>query len=192
MMRLLILDNYDSFTFNLVHLIEKVSPITFDVIKNDQLSISNVSKYDKILLSPGPGLPFEAGIMPQILKTYASSKSILGVCLGFQAIGECFNSPLKNLTTVFHGRATPITVLNNDILFKGLPKQFKVGRYHSWVLDENQLSDQLEVTAVDENGFIMAAQHRSFDVRGVQFHPESILSEYGEEILKNWLLLSKT
>lgn len=191
-MRLLILDNYDSFTYNLVHLIEKVSAIQFEVFKNDQITLSEVSNYDKILLSPGPGLPSEAGIMPQLLHTYSSSKSIFGVCLGLQAIGECFNSPLKNLDTVFHGLATPIHVTHNDFIFEGIPNRFKVGRYHSWVIDEQQLSNQLQVTAVDESGLIMAAKHSLFDVRGVQFHPESILSEYGEVILKNWLIHSKT
>lgn len=189
-MRLLILDNYDSFTYNLVHLIEKVSTLPFDVIKNDQITLSQIAKYDKILLSPGPGLPSEAGIMPQLLKEFSSTKSIFGVCLGMQAIGEAFNSPLKNLESVFHGLATSVTILEEDILFKDLPKQFKVGRYHSWVIDEQKINSDLRITAVDDSGLIMAIKHKSYDLRGVQFHPESILSEHGETILKNWLASS--
>jgi len=186
-MRLLVLDNYDSFTYNLVHLIQKCSNIPFDVFNNDKISITQIDQYDKILLSPGPGLPIESGIMPQLLKTYHSSKSILGVCLGFQAIGELFNSPLKNLEHVYHGIATPITLTENDSIFTNCPKNFIVGRYHSWVIDEKTISPSLIVTALDENGLIMAAKHKHFDVRGVQFHPESILSEHGETIIKNWL-----
>jgi anthranilate synthase component 2 len=186
-MRLLILDNYDSFTYNLVHLIEKVSRIPFDIIKNDGISISEIAAYDKILLSPGPGLPSEAGIMPLVLKEYSSIKSIFGVCLGMQAIGEAFSSPLKNLPTVFHGMATPVMLLEEDILFQHVPKKFKVGRYHSWVIDENKISPDLIITCKDENGLIMAVKHKNYDVRGVQFHPESILSEHGETIIKNWL-----
>jgi anthranilate synthase component 2 len=186
-MRLLILDNYDSFTYNLVHLIEKVSLIPFDIIKNDGISISEIAAYDKILLSPGPGLPSEAGIMPLVLKEYSSIKSIFGVCLGMQAIGEAFSSPLKNLPTVFHGMATPVMLLEEDILFQHVPKKFKVGRYHSWVIDENKISPDLIITCKDENGLIMAVKHKNYDVRGVQFHPESILSEHGETIIKNWL-----
>jgi anthranilate synthase component II len=186
-MRLLILDNYDSFTYNLVHLIEKVSRIPFDIIKNDGISISEIAAYDKILLSPGPGLPSEAGIMPLVLKEYSSIKSIFGVCLGMQAIGEAFSSPLKNLPTVFHGMATPVMLLEEDILFQDVPKKFKVGRYHSWVIDENKISPDLIITCKDENGLIMAVKHKNYDVRGVQFHPESILSEHGETIIKNWL-----
>ena len=186
-MRLLVLDNYDSFTYNLVHLIEKVSDIPFDVLKNDQISLNEVNRYTKILLSPGPGLPSEAGIMPELLKTYAETKSILGVCLGLQAIGEAFGCPLKNLQTVVHGMATPVTITGQDLLFKNYPKVFNAGRYHSWVIDEKKINDSLIVTAVDEQGFIMAAKHKSYDVRGVQFHPESILSEYGETFIKNWL-----
>ena len=186
-MRLLVLDNYDSFTYNLVHLLEKCSDFPIDVIKNDQLKIVDVASYDKILLSPGPGLPSEAGVMPQLLKTYATSKSILGICLGLQAIGENFGCKLRNLDQVYHGLALPVTVLGNDELFKDCPQTFKVGRYHSWVLDAESLGRDLIVTAVDPSGLIMAAKHRSYDVRGVQFHPESILSEFGEIIIRNWL-----
>jgi anthranilate synthase component 2 len=185
--KLLVLDNYDSFTYNLVHLIEKVSDIKFDVIRNDKISLETVNCYDKILLSPGPGLPKDAGIMPELIKQYGSSKSILGVCLGLQAIGEVYGASLKNLNTVFHGLATPITILNNDVLFKNCPTTFTVGRYHSWVINNQSISNQLVITAIDEYGNIMALRHITYDVCGVQFHPESILSEYGETIIKNWL-----
>lgn len=186
-MRLLILDNYDSFTYNLAHLVEKVADIPFDVVKNDAISLREIEAYDKILLSPGPGLPKEAGIMPELLKTFHNHKSILGVCLGLQAIAENYGSPLKNLSHVFHGIATPIFNLNKDQLFANCPAKFSVGRYHSWVIDEKLLSPELVVTATDPDGLIMAARHINHDVRGVQFHPESILSEHGETIIKNWL-----
>ncbi len=186
-MKLLLLDNYDSFTYNLVHLIEKVSDIEIEVFRNDEISIDEVEKYDKILLSPGPGLPTDAGIMPELLKRYSSTKSILGVCLGLQAIGESFGASLLNLDTVFHGLATPIKVNVEDIIFYNCPKTFTVGRYHSWVVDTHFFPEDLQITATDENGNIMALKHKIYDVRGVQFHPESILSEYGEILIKNWL-----
>jgi len=186
-MKLLILDNYDSFTYNLAHLVEKVSNMPFDVIKNDKIAIEDVDRYSKIMLSPGPGLPKDAGIMPGLLKKYHNTKAIFGVCLGLQAIGEHFNSPLKNLETVFHGIATPINVIEKDTLFKDCPRSFNVGRYHSWVIDETQINKELIVTAKDNAGTIMAARHKTFNVSGVQFHPESILSECGETIIKNWL-----
>jgi anthranilate synthase component 2 len=186
-MKLLLLDNYDSFTYNLVHLIEKVSDIEIEVFRNDEISIDEVEKYDKILLSPGPGLPTDAGIMPELLKRYSSTKSILGVCLGLQAIGESFGASLLNLDTVFHGLATPIKVNVEDIIFYNCPKTFTVGRYHSWVVDTHFFPEDLQITATDENGNIMALKHKIYDVRGVQFHPESILSEYGEVLIKNWL-----
>jgi anthranilate synthase component 2 len=186
-LKLLILDNYDSFTYNLVHLIEKVSDISFEVFRNDKISLQEVNVFDKILLSPGPGLPKDAGIMPQLLKRYGTSKNIFGVCLGFQAIGELYGAKLKNLPTVFHGLATPITTIREDILFKNCPTTFNVGRYHSWVIDQGTVPDFFQVTAVDEDGNIMAGKHNAHNVRGVQFHPESILSEHGEIIMKNWL-----
>lgn len=186
-MKLLVLDNYDSFTYNLVHLIEKVSDIPFDVIRNDKISVTDVNAYDKILLSPGPGLPKDAGIMPEVLKQYASTKSILGVCLGLQAIGENYGATLKNLDTVFHGLATPINIINEDFIFNDCPKTYTVGRYHSWVVNNQQLPAELQITATDEAGNIMALKHKTHNVRGVQFHPESILSEYGETMIKNWL-----
>ena len=186
-MKLLVLDNYDSFTYNLVHLIEKVSEIDFDVIRNDKISIDAVKAYNKILLSPGPGLPKDAGIMPELIKQYGSSKSIFGVCLGLQSIGEAYGGSLKNLETVFHGIATPITIIEEDVIFKHCNKTFTVGRYHSWIINNQNLPNQLKITALDTNGNIMALKHQSHDVKGVQFHPESILSEYGELIIKNWL-----
>lgn len=186
-MKLLVLDNYDSFTYNLVHLIEKTSNLPFDVVKNDQIALPEIEKYSKILLSPGPGLPSQAGIMPELLKAYSAKKSILGVCLGLQAIGETFGCRLKNLETVFHGLATPVKLTAQDVLFEKCPASFVAGRYHSWVIDEKTIPPDLIVTAVDEHNHIMALKHQQFDVRGVQFHPESILSEYGEQILHNWL-----
>ena len=186
-MKLLVLDNYDSFTYNLVHLIEKVSDIPFDVFRNDRITLEKVADYNKILLSPGPGLPKDAGIMPELLKKYSSSRSILGVCLGMQAIGEAFNSKLRNLDSVFHGVATPIRLVNHDPVFANCPSTFNAGRYHSWVVDPNGLSADLIVTATDMNENIMALKHKYFDVRGVQFHPESVLSEHGETIFRNWL-----
>lgn len=186
-MKLLVLDNYDSFTYNLVHLIEKVSEIPFDVIRNDKISIEDVKTYDKILLSPGPGLPKDAGIMPELIKTYGASKSILGVCLGLQAIGEVYGGSLKNLDTVFHGIATPIHIISEDAIFNNCPKKFIVGRYHSWVINNSLLPQELQITATDERGNIMALKHKTYNVRGVQFHPESILSEHGETMILNWL-----
>ncbi|MEO6305638.1 MAG: aminodeoxychorismate/anthranilate synthase component II [Bacteroidia bacterium] len=188
-MKLLILDNYDSFTYNLVHLVEKVSDISFDVIQNDKITLQEVNKYDKILLSPGPGLPKESGIMPELLNQYHKTKSILGVCLGLQAIGETFGATLLNLPTVFHGIATPINIINEDKIFAGCSKTFIAGRYHSWVINNDGLPNDLIITAVDDKNRIMAAKHKTYDVRGVQFHPESILSEHGETIIRNWLAI---
>ncbi|MES2567666.1 MAG: aminodeoxychorismate/anthranilate synthase component II [Bacteroidota bacterium] len=185
--KLLVLDNYDSFTYNLVHLIEKVSDIQFDVVRNDKISIDEINNFQKILLSPGPGLPKNAGIMPELLKRYKSSKSILGICLGLQAIGETYGATLKNLDIVCHGLAMPTHIISEDNLFKNCPTNFKVGRYHSWVIDPNSLPDELQITSIDNDGNIMALKHRTHDVKGVQFHPESILSEYGETIIRNWI-----
>jgi len=186
-MRLLILDNYDSFTFNLVHLVEKVSDLPFDVIKNDGIALDEIKKYEKILLSPGPGLPSDAGIMPALIKKYAKTKSILGVCLGLQAIGEAFGASLKNLPQVFHGLALPVTLIEEEVLFDNCPKKFNAGRYHSWAIDDKNLPEDLVVTAIDDHRLIMAARHKTLDIKGVQFHPESILTEYGETIIANWL-----
>jgi anthranilate synthase component 2 len=186
-MNILLIDNYDSFTYNLVHLIEKSGYPSITVVKNDAITLAEVNHYDKILLSPGPGLPKDAGIMPQLIKTYFKTKSIFGVCLGMQAIGEAFGCQLKNLDTVMHGIKTPIHIIQNDTLFENCPRELNVGRYHSWVVDKNKLSEQIEVTAIDDQGEIMAIKHRTYDVKGVQFHPESILTEHGEQIISNWL-----
>ena len=186
-MKVLVFDNYDSFTYNLVHLVEKVSNATVEVHRNDKIALEDVKKFDKIILSPGPGLPSEAGILIQLVKHYAPSKSILGVCLGLQAIGESFGGRLKQLDAVFHGVATPINVLASDTLFKDIPARINVGRYHSWVIDTATVPEVLTITAVDADNNIMAASHKHYDVKGVQFHPESILSEYGEVLIKNWL-----
>ena len=187
MKKLLVFDNYDSFTYNLVHLIEKVSDYKVDVFLNDQIALEDIAAYDKIVLSPGPGIPSEAGILPDVIHTYASYKSILGVCLGLQAIGEAFGARLENLPDVCHGQRTSIKVVSEDLLFRGCPESFAVGRYHSWVVSPDQLPSELTVTSVDEQGHIMSLHHQTLDVRGVQFHPESILSEYGDTILRNWL-----
>lgn len=186
-MKLLVLDNFDSFTYNLVHLVEKVSDISFDVIRNDKILLSDVSNYSKILLSPGPGLPKDAGIMPELIKHYHKTKSIFGVCLGLQAIGETFGASLQNLQTVYHGVATPIKIIHEDEIFANCPQIFNAGRYHSWVIKNKHLPSELIVTAVDDKKNIMALKHKTYDLRGVQFHPESILSEFGETIIKNWL-----
>jgi anthranilate synthase component 2 len=185
--KLLVLDNYDSFTYNLVHLIEKVSDIEFEVIRNDKISIKSVNSYDKILLSPGPGLPKDAGIMPELINCYKTTKSILGVCLGLQAIGESYGSSLKNLDTVVHGIATPIDIIETDPFLKTVLKPLTLARYHSWVINPYTLPSELIITAKDKTENIMAIKHKTHDVRAVQFHPESILSEYGETILKNWI-----
>jgi len=186
--KVLVLDNYDSFTYNLVHLVEKVSEAKVSVLKNDKIEMDEISGYDKIILSPGPGLPSQAGRMPELLKEFHRTKPILGVCLGLQAIGECFGSPLKNLRTVFHGVATEVHIKKkNDRLFRNCPEKFMAGRYHSWVIDEEKINPSLETLATDPFGLLMAVRHRRFDVCGVQFHPESVLSECGEEIVSNWL-----
>lgn len=189
-MKVLLLDNYDSFTYNLVHLIESVNDeFTVDVFKNDKILLSDVDAYQKIVLSPGPGLPKDAGIMPDVIKTYCKTKSILGVCLGMQAIAEIFGAKLKNLETVFHGIATPINANTQTKLFKHCPSDFLVARYHSWVVDNTNLPNELEITASDKEKNIMALQHIKYNVCGVQFHPESILCEHGEQIISNWLKL---
>ncbi len=187
MARILVFDNYDSFTYNLVHLVEKITGQKVDVVRNDGIPLEEVSRYDKIILSPGPGIPVEAGLLLPLIREYAASKSILGVCLGHQAIGEAFGGRLVNLSTVYHGVATPVKILKPGELFEGLPETLEVGRYHSWVVSDEGWPDELEVTARDDNDYIMGLQHRKFDVRGVQFHPESVLTPQGERLLKNWL-----
>jgi len=191
-MRILVFDNYDSFTYNLVHLVEKITHVKVDVYRNDQIALEKVNEYDKIILSPGPGIPVEAGLLLPLIKEYAATKSILGVCLGHQAIGEAFGGKLINLSTVYHGVATEIEVGSQmsevrSELFKGLPDRIEVGRYHSWIVSDENFPDELEVTARDDNGYIMALQHKKYDVQGVQFHPESVLTPDGETILRNWL-----
>lgn len=186
-MKILVFDNYDSFTYNLVQYLEKVSDAKVYVFRNDKISLEKINRYDKILLSPGPGLPSEAGILMDVIKEFSPKKSILGVCLGHQAIGEVFGGKLINLDSVYHGVATEMEVVKDDLLFKGLPKKFKAGRYHSWVVDEKIFPNELEITVKDENGYVMGLRHKKFDVRGVQFHPESILTEHGLEIIKNWV-----
>lgn len=192
-------DNYDSFTYNLVHIVEKILHLKVDVFRNDQLPLEKVKDYDKIILSPGPGLPGEAGLLLPLIKEYAASKSILGVCLGHQAIGEAFGATLENLSTVYHGVATEITVCSrqpatgsgqsavSSKLFEGLPDKLEVGRYHSWVVAKENFPGELEITAEDGNGYIMGLQHKKYDLQGVQFHPESVLTPMGEQMLRNWL-----
>jgi anthranilate synthase component 2 len=187
-MKILVFDNYDSFTYNLVHLVEKILPVKVDVFRNDQIPLEKIREYDKIILSPGPGIPSEAGLLLPLIKEYASSKSILGVCLGHQAIGEAFGGQLINLSKVFHGISTSCRILDESAeLFSGLPEEIEIGRYHSWILSKDNFPADLEITAEDENGYIMALQHKKYDVQGVQFHPESVLTPQGEAILKNWL-----
>ena len=187
-MKILVFDNYDSFTYNLVHLVEKILHLKVDVYRNDEISLEKVKEYDKIILSPGPGIPSEAGLLLPLIKEYAASKSILGVCLGHQAIGEAFGGTLINLDTVFHGIATPIKIINeNAPILQGLEQKVEVGRYHSWIIDRKNFPEELEITAVDENDYIMALQHKKYDVQGVQFHPESVLTPCGERIMRNWL-----
>ncbi len=191
-MKILVFDNYDSFTYNLVHLAQKITNEKVDVYRNDQIAMEKVAEYDKIILSPGPGIPQEAGMLLPLIKVYASTKSILGVCLGHQAIAEAFGGKLVNLSTVFHGIATKMKVGSRqsavgESLFEGLPDELEVGRYHSWIVSDENFPAELEVTARDEHGYIMALHHKRFDVKGVQFHPESVLTPDGEKILRNWL-----
>lgn len=186
-MKILVFDNYDSFTYNLVHLVEKITGETVDVFRNDQIALEEIKKYDKIILSPGPGIPSEAGLLLDVIKEYASTKSILGVCLGHQAIGEAFGGNLKNLDKVYHGVATPCNILLPGQLYRDLPSTIEVGRYHSWVVTDENFPAELEVTARDANNLIMGLQHKTYDVQGVQFHPESVLTPMGEVIIKNWL-----
>ena len=186
MKKILVIDNYDSFTYNLVHYLEDLN-CDVTVKRNDQLSLEEVKAYDKIVLSPGPGIPDEAGLLKAIIKEYAPTKSILGVCLGQQAIAEVFGGTLNNLDEVYHGVATDITItVDDEPLFNGLDKSIEVGRYHSWVVDAN-LPEDLEATSIDENGEIMSLRHKIYDVKGVQYHPESVLTPKGKQILENWL-----
>jgi len=185
--KILVFDNYDSFTYNLVHAIKKLGYLQVDVYRNDEIALDKVAEYDKILLSPGPGVPSEAGELLPLIKRYAATKSILGVCLGHQAIGEAFGGTLLNLDNVHHGISSQIKVLEPDVLFKNVPDKFEGGRYHSWVVAQENFPTSLKVIAVDANGEIMALRHQTYDVCGVQFHPESVLTPMGETLLLNWL-----
>ena len=186
MKKVLVIDNYDSFTYNLVHYLEDLN-CNVTVKRNDKLTIDFVEQFDKIVLSPGPGIPEEAGLLKEIIKTYAPTKSIFGVCLGQQAIAEVFGGQLINLNDVYHGVSTKVTItVDDESLFNGLEKTIEVGRYHSWVVD-SKLPESLEATSVDENGQIMSLRHKIYDVKGVQYHPESVLTPYGKKILENWL-----
>ena len=186
MKKILVIDNYDSFTYNLVHYLEDLN-CEVTVYRNDEFELDEISHFDKILLSPGPGIPDEAGLLKAVILKYGPTKSIFGVCLGQQAIGEVYGGTLSNLDKVYHGVATKVkTVVTDEILFKGLEPEFEVGRYHSWVVDAT-LPDVLEATSFDENGQVMSLRHKTFDVRGVQFHPESVLTPTGKKMLENWV-----
>ena len=187
-MKVLVLDNYDSFTYNLVHYLEEELGHAVDVYRNDAITLDQVADYDLVVLSPGPGVPADAGIMPALIKRYAGEKVIFGVCLGHQAIGEAFGARLHNLDQVHHGIETDMQrTLEDDELFAGVPRDFRAGRYHSWVIDPATLPEELEVTATDEVGGIMALRHREFPIFGVQFHPESIMTAHGRLMIKNLL-----
>ena len=186
-MKILILDNYDSFTYNLVHIIREFG-YRYEVFRNDKISLDDVNRFDKILLSPGPGIPDEAGIMKKIVDRYGSAKSILGVCLGHQGIAEVFGAKLFNIQNVLHGVTSQISIKDSgNKLFRGLPQQFRITHYHSWAVVPESVNGNMHVTALNDAGLIMALSHNKFDVHGVQFHPESIMTEFGKEIIKNWL-----
>lgn len=186
-MKILIFDNYDSFTYNLVHLVKELGYSDVDVFRNDKINLDEVAAYDKIILSPGPGIPSEAGLLLPLIERYSASKSILGVCLGHQAIGESFGAGLINMQDVYHGIATNAKIVSDDYIFDGLDKEIEIGRYHSWIVGTDNFPESLVVTATDNDGRIMALKHKEFDVHGVQFHPESILTPKGDRILSNFL-----
>lgn len=187
-MNIVIIDNYDSFTYNLAHLVKELGA-EVDVYRNDQFELPQLEPYDKIILSPGPGIPSEAGLLLDVIRTYAGKKPMLGVCLGHQAIGEVFGAKLTNLSQVYHGVATDCEHFDNDPIFKDIPKHFEVGRYHSWVVDKDGFPDCLEITAVSPDGQIMGLRHKQFAIHGIQFHPESVLTPLGKNIMNNWLNL---
>lgn len=187
-MKIVIIDNYDSFTYNLSHLVKELGA-DVTVFRNDKFLLNEIEQYDKIILSPGPGIPSEAGLLLDVIRTYRGRKPMLGVCLGHQAIGEVFGARLTNLSTVYHGVATEGTQYGNDPIFRGMPKRIIMGRYHSWVVDSTSLPECLEVTAMSDDGYIMALLHRHYDIHGIQFHPESVLTPEGRQIVKNWLEL---
>lgn len=185
-MKTVIIDNYDSFTYNLAHLVKELGA-EVDVLRNDKFELEELEKYDKIILSPGPGIPEEAGLLLEVIRTYAGRKPILGVCLGEQAIGQAFGGKLTNLSEVFHGIQTDVKIKNKDYIFSGLPTEIPVGRYHSWVVDTEGFPEELVITAISSEGQIMALKHREYDVHGIQFHPESVLTPDGKQIVGNWL-----
>ena len=187
-MKIVIIDNYDSFTYNLAHLVRELGT-EVTVLRNDQFELPQLEEYSKIILSPGPGIPSEAGLLLDVIRSYAAHKPILGVCLGHQAIGEVFGAKLENLSDVFHGVATPCHIIGDDPLFSGIPADITVGRYHSWVVSNSDLPACLEVTAVSDEGQIMSLRHKDYNVRGIQFHPESVLTPDGKKMLQNWLFL---
>ena len=187
-MKIVIIDNYDSFTYNLSHLVKDLGA-EVAVVRNDQFRLDEIEAYSKIILSPGPGIPSEAGLLLDVIRTYAGRKPILGVCLGHQAIGEVFGAKLENLSDVFHGVATPCHIITDDPIFSGISRDITIGRYHSWVVAREDLPDCLEVTAISDEGQIMALRHRNLNVRGIQFHPESVLTPDGKKMLQNWLFL---
>ncbi|MBN2481677.1 MAG: aminodeoxychorismate/anthranilate synthase component II [Bacteroidales bacterium] len=188
----LVIDNYDSFTYNLVYYIEKLTGDKVDVFRNDEIAIDEIDRYDKILLSPGPGIPIEAGICLDLIRRYAPTKSILGICLGHQAIAEAFGGILLNLSKVHHGVASPVNILDNrEPLFAGIPAILEAGRYHSWVVARDSLPECFTITCEDPEGIIMGISHQYYDVRGLQFHPESVLTEFGMDIIRNWVEMGK-
>ena len=187
-MKILVFDNYDSFTYNLVQMIEQIVGEKVDVFRNDQISLEDIEKYDKIILSPGPGIPEEAGILLDLIKKYASTKSIFGVCLGQQAIAEAFGGSLINLSEIFHGVATESKQVKEHQIFKNLPETLEVGRYHSWAVNPEDFPEELEITSIDKDGMIMSLKHKNYDVHAVQYHPESILTPNGKQILENFIL----
>lgn len=186
-MKILIFDNYDSFTYNLVQMVEQITGEKTDVFRNDEISLKEIEKYDKIILSPGPGIPKEAGILLDLIQTYAPVKSIFGVCLGQQAIAETFGGSLINLSEIYHGVATKARQIKEHHIFKNLPEILEVGRYHSWAVNPENFPEELEITSVDENGMIMSLKHKTYDVHAVQYHPESVLTPNGRQILENFL-----
>jgi anthranilate synthase component 2 len=189
-MKIMVLDNYDSFTYNLVHILKELTGWPVDVHRNDEIGLDNINKYDKILISPGPGVPVQAGITKKMIRHFAPAKSILGVCLGCQAIAEEFGGSLINLDKVYHGVETNINITDKgDRIFREIPLSFTAGRYHSWVVNEEGFPSDLKITARDDEGMIMALTHLTYDVKGVQFHPESVLTKFGKQILLNWLNL---
>lgn len=185
-MKICIIDNYDSFTYNLSHLVKQLGA-EVTVLRNDRFTLPQLKPFDKLILSPGPGIPSEAGLLLDVIRSYADSKPMLGVCLGEQAIGEAFGGKLTNLIDVFHGVQTPIDIVADDPLFAGLPRKIEVGRYHSWVVDRTDFPDCLEVTALSSEGYIMALRHRHYPIHGIQFHPESVLTPQGKQMISNWL-----